>query len=42
MITADFINTAACVTIFLAAVRLIQTHFAQNSTLGSALAFIFH
>lgn len=42
MISADFINTAACVTLFLAMVRLVQTHFAMNSTFGSALAFIFH
>lgn len=44
MITADFLSNAANVTLFLILVRLVQTHFAidANSTLGSALAFIFH
>lgn len=42
MISADFLSTAASVTIFLAMVRLIQTHFAKDSTFGSAIAFIFH
>ena len=42
MYTADFFNIAANVTLFLLAMRLIQTHIAKDSTAGSALAFIFH
>lgn len=43
MLTADFGNTAANVTLFLIAVRIVQTHFVKDdSTMGSALAFIFH
>lgn len=38
----DFVNIAANVTLFLLLVRLIQTHFGANGTLGSAAAFIFH
>lgn len=42
MISADWLSVAAQTTLFLMLVRLIQTHLATNSTLGSALAFIFH
>lgn len=42
MVTADFVNIAANVTLFLLAVRLIQTHLATDSTFGSALGFLFH
>lgn len=42
MILADFLNTAALVTLFLLAVRMLQTHLAKDTTLGSALGFVFH
>jgi hypothetical protein len=42
MISADAANTAAIVTLFLMFVRLVQTHIKPDSTLGSALAFVFH
>jgi hypothetical protein len=40
--TADFLSVAANVLLLFLALRLIQTHVASDSTLGSALAFIFH
>lgn len=43
MLTADFGSVAANVTLFLLFVRYIQTHFIKpDSTMGSALAYIFH
>lgn len=42
MYFADFASVAANVLLLLLAVRLIQTHLTTDSTLGSALAFIFH
>jgi hypothetical protein len=43
MITFDFINTAANVTIFLLFLRFLQSHFVKSgSALDSALGFIFH
>lgn len=43
MISADFLSTAANVTIFLTLVRLAQTHGpAKDGAFGSALGFIFH
>lgn len=42
MFTADFASVAANVVLLLIAVRLVQTHMTTDSTLGSALGFIFH
>lgn len=42
MYFADFASVAANVLLMFLALRLVQTHVAKDSTLGSALAFIFH
>jgi hypothetical protein len=42
MYAADAAQWFAYAVLILTAIRLVQTHIAQDSTLGSALAFIFH
>jgi hypothetical protein len=42
MYAADAAQWFAYAVLILTAVRLVQTHVAKDSTLGSALAFIFH
>lgn len=42
MYAADAAQWFAYAVLILTAVRIAQTHMSQDSTLGSALAFIFH
>lgn len=42
MYMADALNTFALMTLIFLGIRMVQTHVATDSTLGSALAFIYH